>query len=111
MYTTDIDDKGLIDPILTAYMIIVPIYAMEAMDCNGDGTTDLVPGGNQFYNRIRLGRDDANHGQVFLNDGKGHFRYEPPDRSGLTLRGEIRSMEVTGDLLIVGPRRVYSNKG
>jgi len=92
-------------------MIIVPIYAMEAMDCNGDGTTDLVPGGNQFYNRIRLGRDDANHGQVFLNDGKGHFRYEPPDRSGLTLRGEIRSMEVTGDLLIVGPRRVYSNKG
>ena len=88
-----------------------PIYAIAAADLNGDGYTDLVLCGNQAYNRIRLGRDDANHGLVLLNDGKGHFRYSPPAESGLTLRGDVRSMERVGDRLLIGvndqPLRVY----
>ena len=103
--------KGLIARELPVEAQYAPIYAIAAADLNGDGYTDLILCGNQAYNRIRLGRDDANHGLVLLNDGKGHFRAVPPAESGLTLRGDVRSMERVGDRLLIGvndqPLRVY----
>ena len=91
-----------------------PVYAIAAADIDGDGHPDLILGGNNIYNKILLGRDDANHGVVLLNDGKGNFHYLPPVRSGLTLRGDNRSMLVAGDRLLFGmndrPVRVYRIK-
>ena len=44
-------------------------------DVNGDGKTDLVPGGN-FYNcNVQMGRYDAENGSVLLNQGNNNFRY------------------------------------
>lgn len=78
-----------------------PIYAMLAKDVNGDGKKDLIAAGNNTHTRVRIGNISANHGQVFLNNGQGEFKYLSPSKVGLNLQGEVRSMsEVNGKLLI-----------
>jgi hypothetical protein len=103
--------KGFVMHDLPVQAQYSPIYAIAATDVNGDGHPDLVLCGNQQYNLIRLGRDDANHGLVLLGDGKGHFSYAPPMSSGLTLRGDVRSLLSVGDYLVAGvndqPVRVW----
>ncbi len=71
-------------------------------DLNHDGNDDLILAGNNLSNRIYLGRDDANHGVVLLGDGKGNFRYLPQVKSGLHLKGEVRSAMVEGDRVFFG---------
>ncbi|HXB95916.1 MAG TPA: FG-GAP repeat protein, partial [Puia sp.] len=103
--------KGFVMHDLPVQAQYSPIYAIAATDVNGDGHPDLVLCGNQQYNLIRLGRDDANHGLVLLGDGKGQFSYAPPLSSGLTLRGDVRSLLSVGDYLVAGvndqPVRVW----
>ncbi|GAB3801046.1 VCBS repeat-containing protein [Spirosoma humi] len=71
---------------------VAPAYALAAVDVNHDGLPDLIIGGNREYNRVRLGKDDANRGQLFLNQGKGRFIYLPMDQSGLLWDGDIRDL-------------------
>jgi hypothetical protein len=94
--------KGFVVKELPVQAQYSPIYTMLAVDLNGDGFKDLLLCGNNKYNKIRLGMDDANHGLVLLNDGKGNFHYLPPAQSGLTLRGDIRSLEIVGKQLFIG---------
>ncbi len=92
-----------------------PVYSILVADLDHDGHKDLVLGGNNIYNKILLGRDDANHGLVLMNDGKGNLRVLPPAQSGLTLRGDLRSIEMIGDQLFFGmndqPVKVYTGSG
>ncbi|GGZ30638.1 hypothetical protein GCM10007049_24360 [Echinicola pacifica] len=69
-----------------------PIYSILANDINGDGNLDLVLGGNQHYTRLRIGVIDANYGQVLLGDGQGNFRYISQLESGLSLKGDLKSI-------------------
>jgi hypothetical protein len=77
-----------------------PVYSIAAVDLDHDGHKDLILVGNNQYNKILLGRDDANHGLILLNDGKGNFRYR--SSPGLRLRGDARSIAVIGDELFFG---------
>src|SRR5260221_4000553 len=70
--------KGFVAHELPVEAQYAPVYALAALDLNGDGHQDLLLYGNQQYNLIRLGRDDANHGVALLGDGRGHFSYELP---------------------------------
>jgi hypothetical protein len=79
-----------------------PLFAIVPMDVNHDGHGDLVLAGNNIYNRIYLGRHDANHGVVLLNDGNANFASVAPAKSGLSIRHDVRSMMVSGNKLIVG---------
>ena len=89
-----------------------PVYSINAVDINHDGYKDVILCGNNIYNKILLGRDDANHGLVLQNDGKGNFTYLPPAKSGLTIHGDVRSIENIGNYLFFGinnqPVKVYS---
>ncbi len=67
-----------------------PVYAIAAFDVDDDGDKDVVMGGNDTHMRVRIGKTDANRGFVFLNDGKGEFRYLTQEESGLNLKGDIR---------------------
>jgi hypothetical protein len=71
-----------------------PVYAIATLDVNHDGKMDLVLSGNNSWTRIKFGRYRANHGEVFLGDGKGNFTYVPQSKSGLNLREDIRSCQV-----------------
>lgn len=54
-------------------------------DLDGDGFQDLLLVGNTYEISTQLGRMDASHGIILLNDQKGNFRWQPfrgPDVSG-----------------------------
>ena len=79
-----------------------PIYAATAVDANKDGKMDLIISGNNSHYKIRLGKFDANYGQLLINDGKGKFSYITQPRSGLHLNGDIRSSIFINNHLIFG---------
>ncbi|MBN7811169.1 VCBS repeat-containing protein [Algoriphagus sp. H41] len=69
-----------------------PTYAILVTDLNGDGRPDLILGGNQSQNRIRIGKIDAGLGLVLLNAGPGRFQALSPAESGLMIKGDIKSI-------------------
>ena len=81
---------------------ISPVFAIESLDINKDGHLDLILTGNISNARLRFGKYDANHGLVFLGDGKGSFEYLPQRFSGLDLKGDVRSILAIDDLLLFG---------
>lgn len=72
-----------------------PVYAIAAFDLDGDGDQDLLMGGNDTHMRVRIGKTDASRGFVFLNDGKGGFRYLAQSESGLNFQGDVRDFIFT----------------
>lgn len=70
------------------------INAFLPMDVDGNGTLDLITGGNQFGFLPQFEKLDANFGEVLLNDGKGQFTWQDMSRTGLTIRGEIRAIHL-----------------
>jgi len=77
---------------MTTYLQLSCINAISCLDVNADGFTDLVMGGNNFGFPPMMGRLDASFGQVLLGDGKGHWKPQTANISGLELRGEIRDI-------------------
>ena len=78
------------------------VNAIQGVDLNGDGFTDLVLGGNEFGFLPQFGRLDASFGHVLLGNGKGDWSLPAPNRSGLDLPGQIRDIA-----LIPGKDQVY----
>jgi hypothetical protein len=71
-----------------------PVYAMTLIDYNKDGNMDFIMAGNQSSIRIRIGVIDANFGQLFEGDGKGNFNYIPQGKSGLSITGDTKSLQM-----------------
>jgi hypothetical protein len=84
----------LIPHVLPAQAQFAPVYAITVADVNHDGHMDLVMAGNQSSIRIRMGVIDANFGQVFQGDGKGHFDYVRQPESGISVTGDVKSMRM-----------------
>ena len=106
--------KGLVKKDLPVQAQYAPVYAMCSTDVNGDGNSDLLLFGNNEYNRMRLSKYDANYGQVYLGDGKGNFTYLTQDQSGLSVKGDVRGVQIINDYLLIAinsrPLQVYSLK-
>jgi hypothetical protein len=84
-------DKLTFEPLPTEAQF-APVYAIAVVDANNDGKKDLILGGNDTRTRVRMGKIDANRGQLFLNGGNRKFTYIPQNQSGLRLEGDIRAM-------------------
>ena len=69
-----------------------PVYGIVLEDINKDGKKDMLLAGNNTWTRIKFGRYSANHGVLLIADGKGGFVYTPQTKSGLNLRGNVRSL-------------------
>lgn len=79
-----------------------PVYASTVGDFNGDGALDLLLAGNNEHAKLRLGQWDANYGTLLLGDGKGTFTYVDQIRSGLQLKGDVRSIIQVKNQLLFG---------
>ncbi len=98
--------KGFVLHELPVEAQFAPVYAIAADDFNGDGHPDLFLAGNNRWSRIYFGRYDANHGQVFLGDGRGGFRLLPASQTGISIRADVRDAVLVqgkkGNRIVVG---------
>lgn len=45
------------------------------IDVNKDGLPDILLGGNNYFNNVQIGRQDADYGTLLVNKGGGRFAY------------------------------------
>jgi enediyne biosynthesis protein E4 len=79
-----------------------PVYAISAFDYDGNGRTDLWLGGNMNQARLRFGKYDANYGTLLKGDSSGQFTCLPQQQAGFGLKGDVRSVLLINETLIVG---------
>ncbi|MFL5607387.1 MAG: FG-GAP-like repeat-containing protein, partial [Gemmatimonadaceae bacterium] len=93
---------------LPAEAQLAPVYAALADDFDGDGTTDLVLGGNFYGVTPVRGRYDASYGLMLHGLGDGRFQSVDMEASNLLIEGQARHMKLlrhaNGDRLIVVAR-------
>ena len=92
IYLENQGNKGFLMHKLPAEAQYSPVYSIISVDANHDGKKDLLLCGNNTWTRIKFGRYSANHGVLLFGDGKGNFSYVPQYKSGLKIRGNVRSI-------------------
>lgn len=71
-----------------------PVYAIASLDADRDGKKDLVFAGNNSWTRIKFGHFTSSSGTLLKGNGTGKFSYVPQWKSGLKIRGDVRSLQV-----------------
>jgi hypothetical protein len=69
-----------------------PVRAVAVSDLTGDNEPELLLGGNLLHTRVRIGRMDANHLQVYAIGAGGELRY----RYEVGVRGELGGLRSVG---------------
>ena len=83
-----------------------PVNAIQFLDYNRDGLEDVVLCGNNGFQKLRMGKADANYGILLEGKGDDIFDYVPQSKSGLQLEGDVHSVIRLENLLIFG---IYDN--
>lgn len=90
---TFINTNGkLIKTVLPSQAQFTYVSKIIADDFDKDGKTDLLLFGNHTDNRLKLGAIDAGYGTFLKGDGKGAFMYIPQTQSGLSIKGDVKSV-------------------
>ncbi|MES2797034.1 MAG: VCBS repeat-containing protein [Bacteroidota bacterium] len=71
-------------------------------DYNNDKKLDVLLVGNNKFLKIKLGKQDANYGTLLRGEGNGNFTYVNQVASGLSIKGDVKSVIKMNDLLIFG---------
>ena len=101
MFTMDSSNRFVLN-YLPAEAQYSPVFAIAAFDWNADGKKDILLTGNINRARLRFGKSDANYGVLLLNDGKEGYKPVPQYKTGLSLKGDVRSIQTINDLLLFG---------
>jgi len=70
-----------------------PVYAITSLDANRDGKKDLLFAGNNTWTRIKFGQFTSGNGTLLTGKGKGSFEYVTQWKSGLSISGDVRSIQ------------------
>lgn len=92
--------------VLPAEAQYAPVYVISTMDYDSDGKLDMLLCGNNSSLKLRLGKADANYGVLLTGDGNGNFSYVRQTKSGLALKGDVRSVVKINDDVLFG---IYQN--
>lgn len=79
-----------------------PVNAILCHDFDKDGHTDLLLAGNEYQTEVMTGRYDASYGLLLKGDGKHTFTPVLPAESGFITNGDVKSMKLLGQSVIVG---------
>lgn len=102
LYLENNNNKNFIATPLPAEAQYAPVNAITMADINHDGKRDLILAGNNLHTRIKFSTYDANRGALFYGDGKGNFTYQPQYKSGLQLKGMVRSSCTIDGIIFFG---------
>lgn len=72
-----------------------PVFGINIADFDGNGTEDLFLAQNFFATSPRLPRFDAGRGLLLLGDGRGGFKPQTGQASGIHIYGESRGSAVS----------------
>jgi hypothetical protein len=70
-----------------------PVYALLVDDFTGDGILDILIGGNQLRAKPETGVYAGSYGLLLKGDSKGNFVSIPSAESGMSIKGEVRSLK------------------
>jgi hypothetical protein len=70
-----------------------PVYALLVDDFTGDGILDILIGGNQLRAKPETGVYAGSYGLLLKGDAKGNFVSIPSAESGMSIKGEVRSLK------------------
>ena len=71
-----------------------PVHSLKVADFDHDGDRDVLAAGNFYAANIQLGRYDAGLGVLMTNDDAGNLKTIPNTRSGLSLRNQVRDLQM-----------------
>ena len=119
LYIENLGDGSFSFKALPLSTQIASINAIEVFDFNEDGNLDIVMGGNLMNAEVETPRSDACFGWLLLGDGKGDFRHQDFETSGLYVPYETRKIKVinpnTNPMLVFAnnnrPLSVFQFKG
>ena len=70
-----------------------PVYSILIDDFDGDKNIDVLMGGNLYRAKPETGIYDGSYGLLLKGDGRGNFEAMSSGKSGILIRGEIRSLK------------------
>ena len=70
-----------------------PVYGILVDDFDKDGMKDILMGGNLYNAKPETGIYDASYGVFLKGDGNGGFISLPATKSGVSVKGQIRSIK------------------
>lgn len=70
-----------------------PVYDVLSHDLTGNGTSEVIIGGNLYGVKSRQGRYDASYGTV-LKHKDGTWEATPAPKSNLYLEGQVRALQI-----------------
>ncbi|MGI9553138.1 MAG: VCBS repeat-containing protein, partial [Aurantibacter sp.] len=73
---------------------LFPILDIVLLDINKDGFEDCIIAGNIYETEVETPRLDAISGQVLISNGKDGYRSANPEKMGLYLEGNVKSIEL-----------------
>jgi hypothetical protein len=79
-----------------------PISAIAILDIDGQHDLDIVLAGNMHHAKLRIGKMDANSGLILTSKGNLSYEAVSPQKAGLWLQGDVRSIQVLGNQLFIG---------
>jgi len=69
-----------------------PVFGMQTGDFNVDGNLDVVLNGNEFGTEAQIGNYDAFNGLLLDGNGKGGFKAESLEESGIYIPGDGKAL-------------------
>ena len=76
---------------------LAPVSAIFVDDLDGDKNLDILLGGNLYRAKPETGIYDASYGLLLSGNGQGDFTAVSPAFSGVSVKGEVRSIEKIAD--------------
>lgn len=78
-----------------------PIFGVINEDIDQDGVEDFMVGGNFYRLKSEMGRTDGFNGGYFKGKGQGQYEFISSMKSGLDIKGEIRSIRYINNKLVI----------